>query len=298
MTGAAVPDHRTEDDDSAYAQHTGVSRPGEHATLLRALPADPRRLVPHLRNVLGHHTRAEGFAAGTGRADDGTELRPVRSLLDRITAVDDRPWHLPRRPGSRLVVDCRSLAVVMCAVLREHGVPARVRFGFAGYLAPGHWQSHVVCEHLTGGGWVRTDPDIGLFDLGIDDFVDAGQAWRGAWGTDLADRYGYSAELRGRWTLRYELARDLAALTGFEPLTSDVWGLIGEPPEAAASHDELFDEVAAAGDRRRWLELAATPAFAVPAVITTAPYLTGAVYRVDLVAEGSRDSSRDSLPRR
>ena len=231
MTGEAAPGSPRRPvagavhDDDAYAAHTGVTRPGAHAELLRSLPTGPRQLVPLLQAVLVHHTRVEGFAAGTGRRDDGTELRPVRALLDRITALDDRPWDRPRRAGHRLVVDCRSLAVVMCAVLREHGVPARVRFGFAGYLTPGHWQSHVVCEHLTGGPggrWVRTDPDLGVHDVGTEDFLDAGQAWRTGSDGDLVQRYGYSPELRGRWTLRYELVRDLAALTGFEPLTSDV----------------------------------------------------------------------------
>jgi hypothetical protein len=275
-------------DDEAYARHTPVTHPGPHAELLRALPTDPAELVPLLQNVLVHHSRAEGFTAGAGGPDDGTELRPVRALLDRITALDGRPWSSPRESGRRLVVDCRSLAVLMVAVLREHAVPARARFGFAEYLTPTHWQSHVICEHAApDGSWTRTDPDIGRFVVGPEAFLDAAQTWRGCQTGGDGDRYGYGAELRGRWTVRWELTRDLAALTGFEPLTSDVWGLVAQAGDGDAVADETFARVAAASGREEWLALAADPAFAVPPVITTAPYLTGAVYEVDLAAEGS-----------
>jgi hypothetical protein len=278
----------SERDDDSYARHTPVTRPGPHADLLRALPADPAALVPLLQNVLVHHSRVEGFAAGTGRPDDGTEVRPVRALLDRIATLDDRPWSAPRGPGQRLVVDCRSLAVVMCAVLREHGVPARARYGFAGYLAPEHWQSHVVCEHAGPDGWTRTDPDVGRCAVGTDDFVDAAQAWRSAPVEVDLPRYGYGPGLCGRWSVRWELTRDLAALTGFEPLTSDVWGLVaGLPDDDPSAGADVFDRVATAATREERTALAADPAFAVPRVVTTAPYLTGAVYEVDLVAEGS-----------
>jgi hypothetical protein len=216
-------------------------------------------------------------------------VRPVRALLDRIVALDDRPWSLPREPGRRLVVDCRSLAVTMCAVLREHGVAARARYGFAGYLAPTHWQSHVVCEHLTDDrGWTRTDPDVGELRVDSSGFVDAGEAWRSAPPEQDLPKYGYGPDLRGRWTVRWELTRDLAALTGFEPLTSDVWGAVARlPDDDPGAADELFARVAGARDRGERLALAGDPAFAVPPVITTAPYLTGAVYEVDLAADGS-----------
>jgi hypothetical protein len=277
------------DNDAPHTRHTAVTHPGPHAALLRALPCDPHDLVPLLQNVLVHHSRVEGFVAGTGRPDDGTEVRPVRALLDRLNALDDRTWDAPRAPGHRLVVDCRSVAVMMCAVLREHRLPARVRFGFAGYLAPTHWQSHVICEHAgADGDWTRTDPDVGRHKVGEAEFVDAGQAWRAAPPDEDLPRYGYGPALRGRWTVRWELTRDLAALTGFEPLTSDVWGLVATlPADDPAAADDAFARVASVTAREERLALAADPAFAVPRVITTAPYLTGAVHDVDLAADGS-----------
>jgi hypothetical protein len=68
-----------------------VTDPGPHAPTSRGLPSDVIDLVPLLANVLVHHPRAEGFTAGTGRPEDGTELRPIRRVLDAIAALDDRP---------------------------------------------------------------------------------------------------------------------------------------------------------------------------------------------------------------
>ncbi|MDN4614108.1 hypothetical protein P5G50_06540 [Leifsonia sp. F6_8S_P_1B] len=101
-------------------------------------------------------------------------------------------------------------------------------------------------------------------------------------------RFGYAPgpELRGRWTVRWTLLRDLAALTGFEPLTSDAWGIVtgtADPEEERL----LFDRVATASTLPERRVLAEDPRLAVPRVITTHPYLTGRSYEVDLVADGS-----------
>ncbi len=270
--------------EKSYRWHTAVSDPGPHAALLRSLPSEVAELVPLVGNVLVHHSRVKGFAAGTGRLDDGTELRPVRKVLDAVVALDDTDWRRPRAAGRRLVVDCRSVAVLVTAVLREHGVPARRRFGFAGYLTPSHWQSHVVCEYAHAGGWTRTDPDLARFALAQEEFLDATQAWR--FSPQEQERFGYgpAPEMRGRWTVRWELLRDLAALTGFEPLTSDGWGVV---KRAGDGEPAVFERIAAVSTRADRLALAQDPDVAVPRVITTQPYLSGRTYDVDLVADGS-----------
>jgi hypothetical protein len=276
----------TSEGDARYAAHTAVSRPGSAA--LEGLPHGLEELVAVVQGLLVHHSRVPGFRPGAD-ATDGTELRPLARILAAIETLDRRPLEAERLPERRLVVDCRSSALLLCAALREQGRPARLRFGFAGYLAPTHWQSHVVVEHLEPGGWTRTDPDLGRFALSPDEFAAAPEAWRSA----AADRgrFGYGERLRGRWAVRWELQRDLAALTGFEPLTSDVWGLGGRVPVDSpdGGRRELFDRIAAARSGTERDALATDDALRVPRTIVASPYLTGRSYEVDLVAEGSLD---------
>ena len=188
------------EDDLRYVEHTPVSRPGPWAQTLRRLPRTAEALVPLVQAVLVHHSRVPDFAAGSGLRDDGTELRTLRALLDAVATLDPARWTRTQPLERRLVVDCRSFALLLCGVLREHGVPARLRFGFASYLAADHWQSHVVCEHHDADGrWTRTDPDTGRFALSSDAFVDATEAWRSAAPDEDLPRYGYAPDLLGRW---------------------------------------------------------------------------------------------------
>jgi hypothetical protein len=231
--------------------------------------------------MLIHHSRAGDFAVGSGDLSDGMHLRQLARVLDAVAAL---------APGRRLVVDCRTFAVLACGVLREHGVPARVRFGFASYLGGSHAQSHVVCEWHNGREWVRTDPDTSRLTVDPDEFRTAGEAWRMAPPEVDLPEFGYGPGLCGRWAVRWELVRDLAALTGHEMLTSDVWGLNARLPGDATglpAHQELLDAVADAETYSRRRELAAEPLLAVPRVITAAPYLGGYAGPVDLAEEGS-----------
>jgi Transglutaminase-like superfamily len=55
---------------------------------------------------------------------------------------------------------CRDHTLVAVAVLRQHGVPARSRVGFADYFSPDWHNDHVVPEFWEGNRWRRFDPEI------------------------------------------------------------------------------------------------------------------------------------------
>jgi len=60
------------------------------------------------------------------------------------------------------------------------------------------------------------------------------------------DRFGYAPEWRGLWVVRHDVIRDLAALNGFEMLSSDNWGLIEtEEGDVTEADRELLDQAAA-----------------------------------------------------
>ena len=56
-------------------------------------------------------------------------VRPLAGMLDKIAASDARPLSTARAPDRRYVCVCRSFALLMVAMLRSQGVPARARCG-------------------------------------------------------------------------------------------------------------------------------------------------------------------------
>jgi hypothetical protein len=150
------------------------------------------------------------------------------------------------------------------AVLRQHGVPARGRIGFAGYFADDYWHDHVVVEAReqgpSGGRWRRFDPEVteadglvaGPMDLPTgpqSPFMTAAEAWL-AWRSGDLDvtRFGAGPGVvpEGPWFLQDYVLRELAHLQGDELLLWDVWGAMSGPD--APIEDAVLamtDEVAA-----------------------------------------------------
>lgn len=68
-------------------------------------------------------------------------------------------------PGTvekHLVGVCRHSNVLLAAMLRTQGVPARARCGFAGYFTPGKFEDHWVCEYWDAAEkrWILVDAQI------------------------------------------------------------------------------------------------------------------------------------------
>ena len=120
-------------------------------------------------------------------------------------------------------------------LLRRAGPPSRARCGFAGYFEPGKWVDHSVVEHWDGDRWVMLDPQVDDFQRGliglVDDpadlpsglFLPAGEAWlRCQAGQEIGEHFGI-LDMWGRWFIKGNIARDLAALNKVEMLPWDGW---------------------------------------------------------------------------
>jgi hypothetical protein len=57
---------------------------------------------------------------------------------------------------------CRDFAVMLCAIQRHHGVPARVRCGFGRYFTSNPYEDHWVCEYWASEEqrWVIVDAQL------------------------------------------------------------------------------------------------------------------------------------------
>jgi len=219
-------------DNGHYATHSRWSHPGGYGHLLDALPATPAALPEIVGGLLLHP-----FFAPARPASEAS-LRRAGDLLDALLKHDNRPLDEAREPANRLMGTCRSYAILACAILRQHGAPARLRVGFANYFNDGFSEDHWVCEYHDGAAWRLLDAELNVearqrFGIAFDpadvpreQFLTAGIAWeeirRGQY--DPA-RFGVSfLGLAGLWFVAGSLLRDLAALTSNEMMPWDVWG--------------------------------------------------------------------------
>ncbi len=228
--------------------------------LLRDLPQDVPGLCRVVQGLLIHRMWAPAYGVSISGREWEEGLHGADVMLDRILALDPAPLSVPRPPSSRLVTCCRHFAVLLCALLRHHGVPARARCGFAGYFEAGRFLDHWACEywHVDQRRWILVDaqldevqmsllkPDFDPLDVPREAFWTAGQAWHGC-RTGLADPSLFGiADMWGLWFIRGNLLRDLASQNKVELLPWDVWGAAIDRDDLITETETLFlDQIAA-----------------------------------------------------
>jgi hypothetical protein len=269
-----------------YTAQSEITDPGEHAARFDGLPADLPGLHQIVQNIYIHVWKIRKYHKDwlKGRTHE-IESRRVSKSLALALAHDDRPLTVERSKQKKLIVDCRHHAALLCSILRHQGVPARVRCGFATYLEKSHYQDHWVTEYWDTASerWVLEDPDLVKHDIPREEFITAGEAWQQVRSSKVSDlQFGYAPNMRGEWALRYNVARDLACLNGFEGLSSDDWGdLMGKKEALVTTADrKLYDEAAAwtLADNSQFEAMRdfyeRTPQFRVPRTIKSYNYVT------------------------
>jgi hypothetical protein len=205
---------------------------------------------------------AGGYGVTLTEEDRRTvHVRPAGDLLAEIVARDPRPLEVARAPAGRLPGNCRHFTVLMTAMLRAHGTPARARCGFGGYFGTPMFEDHWVCEYWDAGRqrWLLVDAqvddvqrgwfpiDFDLTDVPRDQFLIGGEAWRRIRSGE-ADPESFGLSLlkeAGDWWVAANLMRDGAALLNTELLPWDLWGAM-PGPERPIGDDlaALFDRLA------------------------------------------------------
>ncbi len=228
--------------------------------------AEARDLVQGLV-VHDAHRHRYGIEPEPARSAE-ENLRSVTAMLDRVSELDAGPLDQPRRPQRRLVGSCRTFAVMLCALLRHTGVPARARCGFLAYFGADEYAwDHWVCEYWNDAEarWQLVDAQLddaqitGLaaegypmsvdpLDVRRDEFLVAGSAWRLCrQGERDPARFGLGEHLNGMWFIRDNVIRDLAALNKIELLPRDGWGRINDHSSIGTDPDNaIIDAIAAA----------------------------------------------------
>lgn len=242
-----------------YRSHSPFTDPGDLSGLLVGLPPDIEALSGIVRGVVAHRDETSwlfGFELPEQRRDEA-RLRHVRAILGLLGDLRERPAE------TRFAGTCRDFAILLCAMLRASGVPARLRCGFAGYFTLGFFDDHWVVEYWHDEhGWRLADAQIAgaareayqvefdPMDVPRGEFLVAGAAWLACRGGDRdPEVFGVSsANLSGMVEIQGSVVRDLAALNSVETLPWDDWGIIERPyPDLTEEELALLDRAADIG---------------------------------------------------
>lgn len=250
--------------DPRYANHSRFSDPGRYTEVLRATPAGIRELAAVVRNVIAHY-RASGIDFAPEHLEE-INNRWVERILACDQARFPQPLAVPRPYERHVAGCCRDFTLLTVAALREHGVPARSRIGFASYFFPdvGFHADHVIVDYWDGRRWVFADAQLDPGqDWGFDPldlprevgdrrpgpFATAAQIWTAYRRGEIDDqRYGVHMELpfRGAPFIRDYVILELAHRRRDELLLWDRWGAMSTNPVGELTGDlGIVDEIAA-----------------------------------------------------
>jgi hypothetical protein len=262
---------------SPYVEPGRMTSLGRFAPQLTGLSPAPAELTPIGHGLLIHEHIAPNYGVELS-ADDrrSVHMRRIEQVLEHAVSIDDAPLTTARPPAKRAAANCRHFTVLLVALLRHQGVPARSRCGFGMYFREGYGEDHWVAEYWNAAEnrWVLVDGQIDakqreMFGIGFDvtdvprdGFLVAADAWQrcragtadpGVFGLSFLNEAGY-------WWIAANMMRDAAALENVEVLPWDLWGVMPEPEDVVDM--DLFDELAAAtidpeagaADRRRLME--------------------------------------------
>ena len=209
---------------------------------VEALLDDVASVVAAVQGLLIHEAWAPAYGVTlSSKRVAEKELHGAVAMLHRASSMDTRPLSVARSADCRVVSVCRHFATLFVAFMRQKGVPARVRSGFANYFESGVNGDHWVGEYWNAkqGRWVLVDeqldelqrnvvkPDFDTLDVPRDRFLVAGDAWHAcrSGGADPQTFGVGSADLWGLEEVMGAVFLDLAALQKVELLPWNWYGL-------------------------------------------------------------------------
>jgi hypothetical protein len=120
---------------------------GELSPMFANPPAELASLVQIVQGALLHVFWAERYGRTLSEVEKAPlNIRPVAEKLTIMAAIDPAPLTSARPLELRQVGNCRDFSVLLCALLRYQGIPARARCGFGTYFLPNRFEDHWICE--------------------------------------------------------------------------------------------------------------------------------------------------------
>lgn len=231
---------------ASYLSHGPLSDPGDRGPEIPPFSGAVADLVQTIQGLLMHDAALALYELDAGDfARFSRQTLSVEARLDQFCDTSGPLDLSARLPAQRKIGTCRDYALLLTGLLRHHGVPARVRCGFAAYFTPGRLDDHWICEVWHAKRWRRVDAQLDerhlahyaisfdACDLPDGQFLTAGEAWTAMRaGQYEAHLFNAGEAASGEWLMAVNLARDYLALMKQETSEWDRWR--DAPPEARA----------------------------------------------------------------
>ena len=245
----------------AFYREPGLfTQPGKYETLFKRFPESIAERVARVQGLMLPILWADNYGVTPSEArQDELSMRTVQEKIQRILELDDQNLTVSRVADKRLMGNSRDYSTFLVAVLRQGGLPARARCGFATYFQTGRYEDHWIVEYWNQDSqrWVKVDGQVDAYqrqalsiqwdqvDMPGGMFVSGGRSWLACReGEANPDDFGVF-EYKGLDFVRGNLMRDILALNKVEPLPWDFWGYLNTPVEEL-NKSELgrFDQLA------------------------------------------------------
>jgi formylglycine-generating enzyme required for sulfatase activity len=205
-----------------YKQYSEFTDPGEYEYLYENLLDSLPELCSLIRSQFIHpYAELPQYSEQIPeeRWVENIKYPTVKSVLEGLLSYDSAGIVNDRKPEDRLVLICRANAILLASILKCSGIPARVRAGYATYIAPGFHINHAICEvwNENDKRWMLVDPSMDMIDFSRDLFDFSNDAWLQMQKKEIdPNLYGNPGKYSGMVSILAIVCTDLAYILGTE----------------------------------------------------------------------------------
>ncbi len=208
-----------------YKNYSKYTNPGKYDYLFEKLSDSLQDLCELIKCQFIHPVDLEPYKnlIPENRHYEDRKFPSAEKLLAGLLALDTNGLSFERKPENRLVVTCRYHSILFASILKSRGIPVRLRYGFAPYLAPGTdlHISHAICEvwNEKTKRWMYVDPDRKMVDFPRGEFETGNEAWIKFRNGEIEDPNKYGVpDTWGEIMILGTIYQDFLCVLGYEPL--------------------------------------------------------------------------------
>lgn len=167
-----------------YRAQSETTNPGQYVRLYEELPESLEELCALVKHQLIHPVELGNLknSLPKERHYEDPKYPNVAKILEGLLKYDKRGFTFERKPEDRLIIACYHHSLLLASLLRNRGIPVRIRTGFARYYEKEFKIrfGHSICEVWDSKKqkWIWVDPDRELIDFRHDKFELPNQTWK------------------------------------------------------------------------------------------------------------------------